>query len=294
MTTHLTVSAVQFEVRELTSFDDFADDALAAVKEAAGSQIVVLPELTTLGLASIAEGWREEDPAVSFARLPEYTDDYVALFTAMARDNGQVIAAGSHLVDDSPRGLLNVAHVFFPDGQVLRRVKTHIFPGESAWRTGEGDVLDTFEVDGVTVAVMVCYEAEVPEVATILARQSADVLLVPSYTFTESGFNRVRTCLAARCIENQVYAVHCSTFGTGEATLAPGWARSSALGPCDAGLPADGVLAEAPANEPAVLTHRFDLELLRELRENGHAPTVRDRARRADVYRRYGDLLWPR
>jgi predicted amidohydrolase len=100
----------------------------------------------------------------------------------------------------------------------------------------------------------------------------------------------VRHCAQARCIENQVYFVHCATGGkVPKGPLPNGWTRSSILAPCDTPWPApNGVVAEAETNVEMVLHGTVDLDLLRQNRESGVAPTWRDRRRRADCYR-----VWP-
>lgn len=290
----ITMSLVQYEIEELSSFDDFAEAVTDLVGTTNDSSLVVFPELVTLGLATMHAGWTEEPRQVSFARVAEHTDAYLDLFSSLARANGQTIVGGSHLVGAPGGDLLNVGHVFQPDGSILRHVKTHIFPGEAEWHTIEGDLVDTVvDVGGVEVGLMICYESEVPEVASVLTRKGAELLVVPSFTFFEVGFNRVRSCLAARCIENQVYAAHCSTFSAGFGPMAPGYARSSVLGPCDEGTPVDGVFAEAAANRQEVLTCTLDLDLLSRLRAEGAAPTLADRARRGAMYRDHLEHLLP-
>ncbi|MFC7511801.1 nitrilase-related carbon-nitrogen hydrolase [Streptomyces thermocarboxydus] len=132
-----------------------------------------------------------------------------------------------------------------PEGTVHEHEKTHIFPGEAAWSTSEGDELKAIDLPFAKVGFAVCYEAEIPEVSSSLAEQGAEIILCPSYTFTEHGFWRVRHCAASRAIENQVYFVHCSTGGSPGAPLPNGWTRSSILGPCDQPWAANGVIAEA-------------------------------------------------
>jgi predicted amidohydrolase len=211
-----------------------------------------------------------------------------------ARQRGQVILAGSHLVRNDAGDLLNVAHLFTPTGQMYTHEKTHIFPAEAEWGTGEGSTLEPIDLGNVTVGIAICYEAEVPEVATVLARRGAELLLSPSYTFTEAGFYRVRHCLAARCIENQVYAVHAPVTGNVGAPLSPGWARASVLGPCDAGFPANGVFTEAPENVESVIRATLDLDALAENRRSGAATTFEDRKRRSALYRNsFHDELLP-
>ena len=287
MTETLTVAAAQFEVAESPDFGAFAEQVTACLDASAGAQLVVFGELMTTGLATTRPGWRSADLPDLFARVPGFTDDYLALFTTEARAREQVVVGGSHLVD-APCGLLNVAHVFFPDGRVERHAKTLLFPAERIWRTVEGDDYRVLDVDGVGVGIATCYEAEVPEIPSILAARGAEVLVVPSYTFTEAGFHRVRHSVAARCVENQVLAVHCSTYAADLAPLAPAWARSSVLAPPDTGFPADGVVAEAGTNRREVIVATLDLAALREVRRSGAAPTWHDRHRRADLFAAHG------
>lgn len=287
----ITVSAAQFRIGPVDSFEDFAQQAITLLGEAQASDVVVFPELFTTSLFSIQPGWQGQTTA-QFGRLADYIDEYRALFGAEAVSRGQCIVAGSTL-EYTRDGVENVSYTFLADGTEHRHVKSHIFPAESDWRTYEGNSLATFSVAGVTAAVAICYEAEIPEVATILARKGAEIIFCPSYTFTEAGFWRVRHCAAARCIENQIYMVHCSTAGNVGDPLSAGWARSSILSPCDLVFPANGVVAEAATNVQQVITATLDLDVLHENRRSGAATTFVDRHRRADMYGQYASLLTP-
>lgn len=287
----LTVAAVQFEMKPVSSFDEFADQARTALDEAGlGKEIVVLPELFTTGLFAAQEGW-EEDEVSGLSRLHEYLPAYRELFAAESKARQTWILAGSTLALTSS-GIQNVAHLFGPEGQESTHVKTHIFPAEGGWGTVEGDGLEVIDINGVTVGIAICYEAEIPEVSTILTRKGAEIILVPSYTFTEAGFYRVRHCAAARAIENQVYVVHCPVTGDLPAPLSPGWGRPSILSPCDLDFPANGVIAEGAENTQSTVTATLDLELLRENRRSGAATTYQDRKRRSSLYAEYQEFRY--
>jgi predicted amidohydrolase len=279
----LDVAAVQFEVRPLADEADFAAQVHAGLDRARGAQLVVFGELMTTGFGTLAPGWREAGPVEYFAEVPRHTEAYLDVFSRAARERGQTILGGSHLLP-GPDGLLNVAHLFRPDGEVVRHEKTLLFPAERTWRSVEGDRLTTAVVDGVTVGFATCYEAEIPEVTSALVDRGADVLLVPSFTFTAAGFHRVRHCAAARCVENQVFAIHASTWASGLEPATTAFARSSVLGPCDVGFPADGVLVEAAENAPDVVHTRLDLAAMATARRDGAAPTWSDRRRRAGMF----------
>ena len=282
----LSIAACQFALRPVGSFAEFAEHARELLDGARGADLVLLPELFTIELFTSFPGWKEASLA-DLGRIDEYTPQYRDLFAAEARKRRQVILAGSHLVREGGR-TTNVAHLFEPGGRPHRHAKTHIFPAESAWESAEGDRLEAVDLGFARAGIAICYEAEIPECASSLAEQGAEILLCPSFTLTEHGFWRVRHCAQARCVENQVFVAHCCAVGNPGAPLPDGWGRSSILAPCDAGWPATGVLAEAEANREMVVRAEIDLERLHENRKTGAAPTFRDRRRRASRYR-----AWP-
>jgi predicted amidohydrolase len=269
-------------LRPLRSFAEFADHARSLLDQARGVDLVVFPELFTIELFTTFADWRTA-ALVDLPRVDEYTAQYRALFAAEARERRQTILAGSHLVREGGR-TLNVAHLFEPNGREHRHAKTHIFPAEGAWRSAEGDRLDAIDLPFARIGIAICYEAEIPECAASYAQQGVELLLSPSLTLTEHGFWRVRHCVQARAVENQIYAVHCSATGAPGAPLPGAWGRSSIVTPCDASWAANGVAAEAEPNREMVVTATLDLDRLHENRENGAAPTFRDRRRRASLY----------
>jgi predicted amidohydrolase len=282
MTRPVNIAACNFAVRPVASFDEFADHAGSLLDQAAGADLVLFPELFTVELFTAFPDWKET-PASELTRIDAFTDDYRSLFREEARTRGQFIVAGSHLMKVGDE-YLNVGHLFEPDGTVHLHEKTHIFPAEAEWHTGEGDAMQTIDLPFAKVGFNICYEGEIPECASALVEQGVEIILCPSFTFTEFGFWRVRHCAQARAIENQVYFVHCCTGGTPGAPLPDGWARSSILSPCDALWTADGIVAQAEPNVEMVVHGTVDIEKLYENRETGAAPTFRDRRRRAGIY----------
>ena len=285
------IAAIQWGYRPINQFETFARHVRDLLDQAADSQIVTFSELFTLNLLTSEPKWREFKKA-DFGRVTKFTAEYQALFSEEAQKRQQVILAGTHLVGETSRNL-NTAHLFLPDGTFETHSKTHIFPSESENGTIEGESLKVIDLGFVTLGLMICYEAEVPEIATILARRGAELVLCPSLTTTPAGFWRVRYCVQARCIENQVYCVHCSTVGKLDAPFSEGFGKSAILSPCDTAFPVNGVLAEAQENQTDVITACLDLDLLHENRLNGAAPTYQDRLRRMHFYHAHQDELLP-
>lgn len=288
MARKVSIAACQFVIKPVKDFDAFAAQSVKLLDQAKGADLVLFPELFTLALFTTFDDWRNR-PVTDLVKVDTYTNAYREFFAAEARRRKQVIVAGSHL-EKKRGGYYNVAYVYGPTGLIHMHDKTHIFPAESAWFTREGDSMEAFDLPFARVGFNVCYESEIPECAASLTEQGAEIILCPSYTFTEYGFWRVRHCAQARAIENQVYFVHCATGGKlPKGPLPDGYTRSSILGPCDKPWSApNGVIAEARTNVQMVVRGTVDLDKLHDNRETGVAPTFRDRRRRADAYR-----AWP-
>ena len=288
MSRPVSIAVCQFVIKPVKDFDAFARQATRLLDKAKGADLVLFPELFTLALFTTFDDWRNR-PLTDLVKVDRFTKPYRDLFASEAKRRQQVIVAGSHL-EKRKSGYLNVSYVYGPSGLVHMHEKTHIFPAESQWFTGEGDRMEAFDLPFARVGINVCYETEIPECASSLTEQGAEIILCPSFTFSEYGFWRVRHCAQARCIENQIYYVHCATGGkVPKGPLPNGWTRSSILSPCDTPWSApNGVIAEAETNVEMVLKGTVDLDLLHLNRDNGVAPTYRDRRRRADCYR-----AWP-
>lgn len=288
MSREVTISTCQYIVNEIQSFDDFARKVRVLLDKSKGSDLVLFPELFTVELFTTFSGWRKR-PITDLILIDQFTANYKELFRQEAKKRGQFIASGSHLEKVKPDHYENIAHIWGPDNEHYFHSKTHIFPAENNWFTQEGEKMEVFQLPFAKVGFNICYEAEIPECASALAEQGVELILTPSATFTEQGFWRVRHCAQSRCVENQVYLVHCCLGGQPGEPLPNGWARSSILGPCDIAWdnPA-GIIAEAMVNKEDVITGKVNLDLLYENRKNGAATTFKDRRRKSQLYH-----CWP-
>ena len=275
------ISVAQHGVKPIKSFTEFEEQVIKEVEQAKGSDFVVFPELITIQLLSTLPG-HEKFTIKDLAKCTEFTDQYVDLFKRLAKDKGQYIVAGSHMIKEGVK-YYNTCHLFSPDGTLVRHRKTHLFPVEHAI-TSEGNTIEVLELPKVKIGIAICYEAEIPEYMRILTLKGAEFIFCPSFTFTEAGFWRVRHCCQAACIENQIYVVHCGAIGDVGVGDFTAWGRASILSPCDNPWSANGVIAQAEANKEMVITAEVDIDEIYTNREKGAATTFKDRARRADLY----------
>jgi predicted amidohydrolase/ribosomal protein S18 acetylase RimI-like enzyme len=283
------IAVVQYQMRTVASFEDFATQCEYFVDVAADSQsdFVVFPELFTTQLLSLNPGLR---PGLAARKLAEFTPQYVDLFNRLAIKHNVNIIGGSHFsVEDET--LYNISYLFQRDGRIGKQYKLHITPAERRWWGVEpGTTVRVFDTDCGKIAILVCYDVEFPEVVRIAAKKGAHVLFVPFNTDDRYGYLRVRYCAQARCIENHVYAVVAGC--TGNLPFVENadvhYAQSAIFTPSDIPFSRDGVAAECTPNIETVLVHDVDIELLRRHRYDGTTQNWSDRRR--DLYQvRYND-----
>jgi predicted amidohydrolase len=188
----------------------------------------------------------------------------------------------------------NAAHIFFPDGRIEKQKKNHLFPGETDWGTSTYDGLEVFQAPKVKIGIMTCYDAEFPEVARHFMLNGAELILCPSATYTERGFNRVRNCCLARAVENQIYVAECHGAGTLSVPIDlpfTGFGKSCILCPVDdRTMVSNGILVEANvADGELVLVGEIDLDILHQSRESSEATILKDR--RPETYKEHYTLL---
>ncbi len=286
------LAACTFVFRPLQEFADFEGHVREVLDQAAGADLVVLPELMTAELLTLEPDW-EQATLDDFPRIARHTERYVDLFVREARERDQVILAGTQFVESSA-GVQNVAHLVGPQGLLHTHAKTHLFPAEYASGVLEGDAMAVVELPFGVVAINTCYEVEIPEVTSAAVEQGATILLNPSMTFTEAGSWRVRHCAHARAVENQIYVAVSQISGAPAGPFPGFWGWSGVVGPCDAPWSDPrGVLAEVGANEEGVATAEVSLADLDTVRESGAVTTYRDRRRRAELYRGWPSHVRP-
>jgi len=277
------VSAVQYRLRTIGSFEEFAAQSTHYVRAAQefGAEFVLFPEFFTTQLLSIGDG---AGKALPIGRLPEFTDRYRGLFAGLARETGMHIIAGTHVIERGGK-LYNTAHLFMPDGRVFEQPKLHLTPTEvKEWKLAPGDGLNVFETEHGTIALLTCYDIEFPEIVRMAKARGADVIFCPSCTDDRHGFFRVRYTSHARAVENQVYVVVSGTVGSLPTVdfMRLNYGQAAIITPNDVPFPPRGILAEGEIGEDMIITADLDLRLLEEVRASGSVTTWRDR--RTDLY----------
>jgi predicted amidohydrolase/ribosomal protein S18 acetylase RimI-like enzyme len=281
------IGAVQWELRRIESFEEFAHQAEFFV-DVGGDyhcDFVLFPELFTLQLLSLTKASR---PGLAARKLAEFGDRYLTLFGRLAvKYNVNIIAGSTFSVER--RKLYNVSYLFRRNGSVAKQYKLHITPAERRWWGVEGgSKLEVFDTDRGRIAICICYDIEFPELVRVAAKRGAQIVFVPFNTDVRQAYLRVRLCAQARAVENHVYVVLAGC--TGNLPLVENadihYAQSGILVPCDLPFARDGVAAECQPNVETIVMCDVDIEMLRRHRYGGSTTNWNDR--RKDLY----ELCW--
>lgn len=284
LTGSVRVAAVQYQMRTINSFEDFAKQCEFFIDTAGEyhSDFLLFPELLTTQLLALVPA---ENPIRAARRLDEFTTLYLEFFSSAAVRYNVNIIGGSHLTLEDDR-LYNIAYLFRRDGSVAKQYKVHITPSEARWwGVSPGERLEIHDTDRGKIAILICYDSEFPELGRVAASQGAQLFFVPFNTDIRTSYLRVRLCSHARAVENGVYCV--LSGAVGNLPFVEGadihYAQSCILTPSDIPFSRDGVGAEATPNVETMLVHDLDLGLARRTRRTGTVRTWLDR--RTDIYR---------
>ncbi|MFP4452565.1 MAG: GNAT family N-acetyltransferase [Desulfobacterales bacterium] len=281
------IGVVQWQMRPFPSFDDFIQQAEFFVDAVAGynSDLVLFPELLN---APLLRNFNQENPAESMRSLAEYTEPLRESFLQMALAYNINIVAGSvpEYVEDR---LYNVSYLCRRDGTWDAQYKLHITPDESLyWGLRGGNDLRVFNTDMGKIGILICYDIEFPELSRHLVDKGMNILLVPYWTDTKNAYLRVRRCAQARAIENECYVAISGSVGNlpRVENMDIQYSQAAVFTPSDFAFPHDAIAAEATPNTEMTLMVDLDLDLLKELRQQGSVRNLQ--SRRNDLYK----ILW--
>lgn len=274
------IGALQYYIRPVKSFDDFAAQVEALVETARDYKVKLLtfPEYFTTQLLTL--GNTRGPIAEQIRDLAKQEDRIVNLISDLAVKHKIIIVGGSlpGFSEDKTK-VLNKCYVFSPKGDQNLQAKLHMTRFErEEWFVSAGTRLRVFEADFGKFAVTICYDVEFPEIARTAARLGAQFLVVPSCTDDRQGYLRVRYCAQARAIENQMYVIHSPTVGSLPTVPAVSlnYGMAAIYTPSDYAFSRDGLMAEGSVNQESMIVGDINLELIDQTRTAGTVLPLRD------------------
>jgi predicted amidohydrolase/ribosomal protein S18 acetylase RimI-like enzyme len=277
------ILAVQYMMREIRSFDDFARHTEYFVDVASDykSDFILFPALFTTQLLSFLPSQR---PGEAVRKLAEFTPQYLDLFSRLAIKYDVNIVGGSIFTLEGDR-LYDASYLFKRNGGIGKQEKLHITPDERRWWGVEpGTSIEVFDTDRGRISIQPGYDIAFPEVSRIAVARGARIIFVPFCTDERYAYLRVRYCAQARCVENHVYAAIAGTVGNLPSVdnIDVQYAQSGIYTPSDIPFSRDGVSSECTPNIETVIVDDVDLELLKPQHQTGSV--VNWHNRRGDLY----------
>lgn len=185
--------------------DDVAartEHAVELVREQAGADVVILPELWPQGGFAYDRWEREAQPLDSAV---------VEAMRRVAQDVGTLLHMGSLVERDDAGQLFNTSVLIDRDGEVVAAYrKIHLFgfgDGEPKLMTPGRDL-----VVHQRFGLATCYDLRFPEMFRGLLDRGTEVLLLAA-AWPAKRVAHWRVLAQARAIENQMYVVACNTGG---------------------------------------------------------------------------------
>ena len=248
------VAVIQLGYDDAEPMEERVERVGSLVREQAGHDLVVLPELW--GPTGFGYGRWEASAQPVDGPLP-------TAMAAAARDAGVALHAGSfveRLAEPGPDGrtLANTSVLYAADGSlaaVYRKIHRFGFGSGEPKLMEAGDELVLSEIacaggESVTAGLSTCYDLRFPELYRRQLGAGAEMFVVPA-AWPAARVGHWSLLGRARAIENQCVMIQCNTVGTH---------AGYEMGGCSQVVTASGeILAEGSPTDQQVLSVEIDL-----------------------------------
>lgn len=164
------------------------------------ADLIVLPELFATGYAFVSPDETRQ--------LGETTDGPTAGFMKeLSAETGAVIVGGFIELEDDRT--YNAAMMVFQDKIIGTYRKIHLFNKEKLWFSEGDKPYQVYDVKGMKIGMMICFDWIFPEVTRTLTLRGAQIIAHPSNLVMPYCQNAMVT----RCLENRVFAVTANRIG---------------------------------------------------------------------------------
>ncbi len=256
------VSIIQF-APHLANLEATLKDLDRLMSQVADSDLIVLPELCNSGYNFTSqEQARASSEAVSDGRFLRYLH-------AFARQHGCAIVSGLNERDDEY--LFNSAVLVTRNGLVGTYRKLHLYLNEKDFFQPGNVGAPVFEVNGIKVGMLVCFDWWFAEVWRLLALKGADIICHPSNLVIPGKCQRA---VPIHAMTNKVWVVTANRIGMEGDLYFTGLSVV-----CD---PKGNTMLTGPEREEAVLTVEIDPFEARNKQVNSRNDLFEDR--RPDIY----------
>jgi predicted amidohydrolase len=230
--------------------------------------LVLLPEMFTMLSENIDAKRAAAETLPGDGAKGEPPGEAYALLQNLAARH-RIFVHGGSLLERAGDKFFNTSVAFDRDGRELARYrKMHLFdvvtPDGKEYResatVGRGSEIVTYDLEGHTIGCSICYDLRFPELYQALAKQGAEVIVLPAAFTLQTGKDHWEPLIRARAIETETYFLAAAQTGSyangnrsnyGHSLVADPWGH---------------VIARAQ-DKVGFVTARLDFSLLRDVRQ---------------------------
>jgi deaminated glutathione amidase len=249
---------------------------LAALKEE--PQLIVLPELISL---EVIDNNNPKNILNSLELAASFFPSIVSLGKRLAKAHQTPIMLGSfhRKVGES---FLNTSVYINERGEELLQDKIYVTPWEHRKGFVNGSELFVFDVQGVRTVILNCHDVEFPDLSSRLSALRPELILVPSMTDDEFGYQRVLRTSMARAVEHMAFVAQVGTTSSENAQWHTYYGGARVSAPQNKALSAFDVKGELNSSLP--FSAMLNFELLRSERaKQSNIHPARDQKTRVEA-----------
>ncbi len=281
----LRVSALQVELRLFKDPLEYISSMHRLLKEAVADEacMVVFPEYNNLSLLGMLPGIEEalgesdnnnEKPGLNGITLadiftflnPVFQPLVHRIYARFASAYRLYIMAGSYIISDDNKTVVNRAFLFSPDGHLIgTQDKVNLMPMEEELGFKRGEEIKVFHTEAGRIGMPVCMDATYYETFRTLELKKAEIVLLPIANMEDYNYWLAMRGIWPRVQESLLYGVKSALVGSIGRYKFTG--KAGIYAPMELTPHGDGIIAEAVTyDQETVVTADLDLQKLSHLR----------------------------
>lgn len=261
----LKIAVVNFQVKGGETTEGLTGKLKKIAEKASGEKAdyLLLPELPVFDLLPVNPSDKEIKSELT--KVASRKPDFEKALKNMA-DKFDLNIVGASTVVKSGKQFLNRAYFIDTEGKLKYQDKVYPTPWEVTEGFKGGKTIELFKTPEMTFSILICHDAEFPDISQSLMKTRPEVIFVPSMTDDEWGLNRVKFTSQARAVEHMAYVVMTGTSSVENAPWHTYVGRNHLFVPQNKYFKS---IKTGPSSRKESLSfYTIDLELLRKARKD--------------------------
>ena len=271
------IATCQYQIEKLADWDSYTAkiEALIGKAKHEGAALVLLPEYA--GIEIVCAQFATDKALIE--TIQPLIGKYIVFYKALAQRYQLYLQPGTIIEKIAPNKYVNRAYFFAPNGLHSHQDKLQLTEYEKSTQIlCPGEKQHLFDTALGKIGIAICYDSEFPEIVRRLVHAGATLILVPSYTTTLSGYNRVFLSCRARAIENQCYIAVAYVVNSVDLSIEPEdtFGRAGILSPADTSFPDDGIIVQGTMNQVEMVIADLEFKKITSIRQYGQVHPFED------------------